>query len=140
MLRVYANEVVAHAAKDLTALKTFANIGLSLLLLATLLWGGCLSCPQYFMFPASHGGCCNPAGHCKNAPAPAPASRDCNMQAVALPAVSLDAAAHGLLPLSLAPVVASAVPAPVLAAPPSAFGPPHASPPDLSRLHSVLRI
>ncbi len=62
------------------------------------------------------------------------------MQAVALPAVSLDAAAHGLLLLSVAPVLASAVPAAVLAPPPSAFGPAHASPPDLALLHSVLRI
>ena len=30
----------------------------------TLLWGGCVSCEQYFMFGKSHG-CCNPDGHCK---------------------------------------------------------------------------
>jgi len=37
---------------------------LSLLLLVTSVWGGCISCEQYFMFGQSRG-CCNPDGHCK---------------------------------------------------------------------------
>jgi hypothetical protein len=37
---------------------------LSALMMATLLWGGCVSCPQYFMFPAAKKDCCK-AGHCE---------------------------------------------------------------------------
>lgn len=44
--------------------RVFANLLLSLLLLATLTWGGCISCEQYFMWPGVKG-CCNPNGHCK---------------------------------------------------------------------------
>jgi hypothetical protein len=48
---------------------------LSLLLAATLVWGGCISCEQYFMFSK---GCCNPDGHCKTkSPAKNKSSREC---------------------------------------------------------------
>jgi hypothetical protein len=42
----------------------FANAFLSLLLLATLVGGGCISCEQYFMWPGAKS-CCSPNGHCK---------------------------------------------------------------------------
>ena len=34
---------------------------------ATLLWGGCISCPQFFMFgsPAAKSKCCKKAGKCE---------------------------------------------------------------------------
>ena len=35
-----------------------------MLVVSTLLWGGCVSCEQYFMLGQPHG-CCNPDGHCK---------------------------------------------------------------------------
>jgi hypothetical protein len=38
-----------------------------MLVVSTLLWGGCVSCEQYFMLGKSHG-CCNPDGHCKRKP------------------------------------------------------------------------
>jgi hypothetical protein len=44
--------------------RTLANSLLSLLLLSTLAGGGCLSCEQYFMWPAAKT-CCSPDGHCK---------------------------------------------------------------------------
>jgi hypothetical protein len=44
--------------------RALANSLLSLLLAATLLWGGCISCEQYFMVKGSKD-CCNPDGHCK---------------------------------------------------------------------------
>jgi len=50
---------------------------LSLLLVTTLVWGGCISCEQFFMFGQSHG-CCNPDGHCKRkAPAKHSSGTDC---------------------------------------------------------------
>jgi hypothetical protein len=42
-----------------------ANVLMSLLLVATLLWGGCVACPQCFRVPLTKNTCCDPAGHCK---------------------------------------------------------------------------
>lgn len=44
--------------------RAFASSLLSLLLLTTLVWGGCISCEQYFMFGWAKS-CCSPDGHCK---------------------------------------------------------------------------
>jgi hypothetical protein len=44
--------------------RAFASSLLSLLLLTTLVWGGCISCEQYFMFSGAKS-CCSPDGHCK---------------------------------------------------------------------------
>jgi hypothetical protein len=49
--------------------RAFASSLLSLLLIATLFWGGCISCEQYFMWPGAKG-CCAPDGHCKTKKAP----------------------------------------------------------------------
>ena len=53
---------------------------LSLVITATLMWGGCVSCDQYFMFPGKRQPCCNKAGQCerpgKNQSKPE--NRDCN--------------------------------------------------------------
>lgn len=58
-------------------LRTLSNWLLSLLLVATLIGGGCLACEQYFMFGQSHG-CCNPDGHCKSkVPTKNGSGRDC---------------------------------------------------------------
>jgi hypothetical protein len=58
-------------------LQALSSSLLSLLLVTTLLWGGCISCEQYFMFGQSHG-CCNPDGHCKRkAPVKNSQARDC---------------------------------------------------------------
>src|SRR5438067_10242355 len=50
-------------------LRTISNFGMSFLLAVTLLWGGCLSCSQYFMFPNAKAGCCKPASGCGKVPA-----------------------------------------------------------------------
>ena len=42
----------------------FASSPLSVLLLTTLVWGGCIACEQYFMWPGVKS-CCSPNGHCK---------------------------------------------------------------------------
>src|SRR5215471_16928113 len=59
-------------------LRALASSLLSLLLVTTLLWGGCISCEQYFTFGKSHG-CCTPDGRCKTkAPVKNGSGRDCN--------------------------------------------------------------
>src|SRR5215831_11121117 len=63
-----------------SVLRSIASSVLSLLLMATFLWGGCVSCEQYFMFPGKHQPCCNKSGQCerpgKNSPKPV--KQDCN--------------------------------------------------------------
>jgi hypothetical protein len=55
----------------------FASSILSLLLLTTLVWGGCISCEQYFMWPGAKS-CCSPNGRCKTkTPAPQNSKREC---------------------------------------------------------------
>jgi hypothetical protein len=44
--------------------RALASSFLSLLLVTTLVWGGCISCEQYFMWPGVKS-CCAPNGHCK---------------------------------------------------------------------------
>jgi hypothetical protein len=57
--------------------RAFASSLLSLLLLATLVWGGCISCEQYFMFAGAKS-CCSPNGHCKTKnPTPQNSNRQC---------------------------------------------------------------
>jgi hypothetical protein len=134
---VHANEK-EREVRGQDAVKVAANLGLSLVLAVTLVFGGCLSCSQYFMFPSSHG-CCDPVGHCKRT-TPAPLAKDCTIQPMALAKATADASAPPAL--SVAPVqvtIAATLPADALA---GAFGfsLDHASPPNLWLLHSVLRI
>ncbi len=57
--------------------RAFASSLLSLLLLITLVWGGCISCEQYFMFGGAKS-CCSPNGHCKTKTPPSQNSdREC---------------------------------------------------------------
>ena len=61
-------------------LRGLANSALSLLIVVTFLWGGCVSCEQFFMFFAKKQQCCNKSGQCerpgKNSPKPE--KQDCN--------------------------------------------------------------
>jgi hypothetical protein len=36
-----------------------------MLLIVTMFWGGCISCPQFFMLPGGEDNCCDEAGRCK---------------------------------------------------------------------------
>jgi len=48
-----------------------------LLLLTTLVWGGCISCEQFFMWPSAKT-CCGANGQCKTKkPQPPQSSREC---------------------------------------------------------------
>ena len=111
-------------------LRNIANIGLSMLMVVVLVWGGCISCSQYFRFAAPHG-CCDPVGHCHQK---TPTSKTCSIQPVDVPAV-----AHFIAPEISA---ASIVPPKLVAE--AAFAPAvvsiEHSPPDLCKLHSVFRI
>ena len=40
-------------------------------MLATLVWGGCISCDEYFMWPGAKS-CCSPDGHCRRNAPPSP--------------------------------------------------------------------
>jgi hypothetical protein len=117
--------------------KALSSSLLSLLLVTTLLWGGCISCEQYFMFGQSHG-CCNPDGHCKKkAPVKNGSGRDCNQIAFDhqkgidlhfdLSAVAVERIALPVRKVELLPRWRDARP----------FDP---SPPDLQVLHSTFLI
>jgi hypothetical protein len=56
---------------------------LSLLMVATLLWGGCISCPQFFMFPTAKAekSCCQKNGQCER-PTKTTPQKDCKRMAV----------------------------------------------------------
>ena len=108
-----------------------------MLLATTLIWGGCVSCEQYFMFGKSHD-CCNPDGHCKTkAPLKNRSGRDCKLIAFDhhkgidlhfdLPAVAVERIALPLCSAGLLPRWRDAFP-------------PDPSPPDLQILHSIFLI
>ena len=62
-------------------LPTVANSLLSLVVVATFMWGGCVSCNEYFMFPGKQqNSCCNKSGKCER-PGKTPSkpeTKDCN--------------------------------------------------------------
>jgi hypothetical protein len=118
--------------------RAFASSLLSLLLTLTLLWGGCISCEQFFMWPGAKT-CCQPNGHCKTKDAPArqTSNRDCKQ-------IAFDgqSSAVGLLDLPAITVFKIDVPVrAVRASVPSyravVIG---LSPPDLQLLHSTFLI
>jgi hypothetical protein len=89
----------------ITVLRTIASSALAVLLVSTLLWGGCLSCSQFFMLTANGSQpCCTPTGQCHRVPAPSPISRDCTIQAIALGGVAPDTVLHPSLTVADAPV------------------------------------
>ena len=62
-------------------LRAIANSLLSLMVVATFMWGGCVSCEQYFMFPGKQKqDCCNKSGQCERPgkTSPKPEKQDCN--------------------------------------------------------------
>jgi len=62
-------------------LRAISNTLTALLLMASYLWGGCISCEQFFMFPGAKGDCCE-RNKCKKAPKqsqPESPRQDCQM-------------------------------------------------------------
>ncbi len=122
-------------------LRTIASSLLSLVVVATAFWGGCVSCEQFFMFPGQHLRCCK-AGQCerpgKNAP-PAP-KKDCNRMPLSVRANSHVIPAPSVLPVRIAPPVLVGLPSDAsfrAAAAEVVLG--H-SPPDLQVLHAIFLI
>ena len=118
--------------------RTLASSLLSLLLVTTFLWGGCISCEQYFMFGGAKD-CCAPDGHCKSkVPVENTPDRACNQ-------IAFDHHRHADLSVCLpVPVIASILSAdftperaPI---PHREFRPSEPSPPDLQILHSTFLI
>jgi hypothetical protein len=119
-------------------LRGIASSVLSLLVAATFLWGGCVSCEQYFMFPGKHQPCCNKSGQCerpgKNSPKPE--KQDCNrlpLERTAPTHVPMPA----MLPTPIAPGIVQFSASLFYAA----FEvPPDPSPPDAQALHGTFLI
>jgi len=90
--------------------RAIASSLLSGLMVATFMWGGCVSCEQYFMFPGKTQAqsCCNKSGQCQR-PSKSPSKtekQDCNRlplsrgeNAHVLPAPELVALAIGHAPV-----------------------------------------
>jgi hypothetical protein len=122
---------------DIAVRRTLIRSLLSLLLLTTFVWGGCISCEQYFMWPGAKG-CCAPDGHCKTkAPAEKDSGRECKQIAfdhqksvdlhIDLPVFAITA--FDLAPRTLVPLATWHGKDPV-----------EPSPPDLQVLHSTFLI
>jgi hypothetical protein len=91
-------------------LRCVASSFLSLLIVATFLWGGCVSCEQYFMFPGKRQPCCNKSGQCERPgkSSQRPERQDCNRLPLARSANVHPVTPPAILP---APIVAAKEPA-----------------------------
>lgn len=118
---------------------------LSLVMVATMMWGGCISCPQFFMFPTKASkGCCQKNGQCdrgsKSTPDKSAPAKECKR--MPLEPIGSDPT-HGTFVLA-AELTTAVVVSPVIAVLSSG---PHRetpvlehSPPDLNVLHSTFLI
>lgn len=116
--------------------RVLASSFLSLLLLTTLMWGGCISCEEYFMWAGAKS-CCAHDGRCKTkTPTQQNAGRECKQ-------IAFDHQKSVDLHIDLA-VAVNAFPLPMRTIEP--FGlwrdtnPIEPSPPDLQALHSTFLI
>ena len=117
--------------------RTITSSVLSALVVVTLLWGGCISCPQFFMFPTAAKSCCNKDGKCERPTKTAPV-KECKR-------MPFEPQASGMAHSGL--VAAIVEEAPVMPVP---VGPSMAvyrdpatvepSPPDLNVLHATFLI
>ena len=123
-------------ATGILVLRAVSQSLLSVMMVITLMWGGCISCPQFFMFPGAQKTCCTKSGQCERPTKSAPA-KEC--QRISL---ELQNATHLLLDLPPA-MTSSDLLAPVaapLALPRSEAPAVEPSPPDLNVLHSTFLI
>src|SRR5882724_2754802 len=108
-------------------------------MLATQLWGGCVSCSQFFMFPSTNKGCCNKTGQCERPGSTSP-KIDCKRLPLALQRLGN---AHVELPPAIGMKAAVEItPTPALEfllAVSDVLRVEH-SPPDLPALHSTFLI
>ena len=131
--------------------RAVSNSALSLLMTATFMWGGCISCPQFFMFPTkakAEKSCCKKDGQCNrstekpsttDAPAEEAPAKECQRMPLETRSDSLGGVHAITVELSTAVVVVSPA---VLSAPEpyrETLVLDH-SPPDLNVLHSTFLI
>jgi hypothetical protein len=123
----------------LRVLRSVVNSVLSLFVLATFLWGGCVSCEQFFMFPAKRQTCCNKSGQCERPGrnSSRPENTDCNRlpfeRAAAAHALPLPAIQRASVAPSVTPFVTG-----LRVSVPEVLGDP--SPPDIPTLHVTFLI
>ena len=120
--------------------RSIASSVLSLFVVATFLWGGCVSCEQYFMFPGKHQPCCNKSGQCerpgKNSPKPE--KQDCNRLPFERTAAAHVLSMTAVLPVSVVPQAPQFSPALMRFTFSEVL--PDASPPDLQALNVTFLI
>ena len=86
-----------------TLLRAISNSLTTLLLMASYLWGGCISCEQFFMLPGAKSDCCD-RNKCKKSPKqskPESSQQDCQRMPLEQ--------ASGSHPVGIAPLVAALV-------------------------------
>lgn len=117
--------------------RAVSNSLLSALLVATLLWGGCVSCPKFFMFPSAKKDCCK-AGQCERSkPSKTTTSKECNRMPLEQPDSAHRQAA---LPVAIGTLSDFAPILPARTEAPGFFFALEHSPPDLNLLHSTFLI
>jgi hypothetical protein len=117
--------------------RALISSALSIVVLITLLWGGCISCPQFFMFNAqAEKDCCNDAGQCERPSNNTPV-KECKRMPLELKGFSSALAVAQVTTdiLPLAPTLRL-----TMAAPHVETAADEHSPPDLSVLHSAFLI
>ena len=118
-------------------LKALSSSVLSLLMVVTLLWGGCVSCPQFFMFQVeAEKSCCNNDGQCER-PTKTTPSKECKrmpLEPQGFASAHADLAVAGVVTTAVTDlsVLEACSAAPHPEAPVSEH-----SPPDLNVLHST---
>lgn len=120
-------------------MRAVSSLVLSVLMVLTLLWGGCISCPQFFMFPTAvtaAKACCRKDGSCKNQkPAPKTMAKECKRISLEPASTPIELAVD--LPPSFAPLPTFAPP---LAVARTQAPPADDSPPNRLVLHSTFLI
>lgn len=96
---------------EISVLRAVSTSFLSLLLLVTLMWGGCISCPQFFMAPKTEKSCCDETGKCKRQKE-SPVQKEC--QRMPLEPPSIGGSHHAVAIATLPRAVLEVLPLPVI--------------------------
>jgi len=120
--------------------RVILSSGLLAVVLTAFLWGGCISCPQFFMSPVSSGDCCDEAGKCKEPEGSSDSARDCETMPLEVQRQGHGTAFESVLipgpAMTLRPELLRRAPGVALDIFPAA----EHSPPDLQALHSTFLI
>ena len=125
-------------AKMGKVLRAVANSLLSALMVITLLWGGCVACPHFFMFPTAKKDCCK-AGHCERSKSQKTSPAECKRMAIEVSrTLHLVAAELPILPVAFGDLLPRIQPD--QRTPDDPFTPVEHSPPDLQALNATFLI